>query len=76
MFCFVWLRAQVCEKDGYYMSWAVKLVQHICQVFHSAPEKFCFIQHLESMFTEITREFFELSLAGKSWQFCYFWSVP
>ncbi|AWP12916.1 putative F-box only protein 47 [Scophthalmus maximus] len=53
----------VCEKDGYYMSWAVKLVQHICQVFHSAPEKFCFIQHLESMFTEITREFFELSLA-------------
>ncbi|KAM7380705.1 hypothetical protein PAMP_003982 [Pampus punctatissimus] len=55
----------VCEKDGYHMSWAVKLVQQICKVFSTAPEKFCFIQHLESMFSEVTREFFEFSVAGK-----------
>ncbi|KAM7407651.1 hypothetical protein PAMA_003403 [Pampus argenteus] len=54
----------VCEKDGYHMSWAVKLVQQICKVFSTAPERFCFIQHLESMFSEVTREFFEFSVAG------------
>ncbi|XP_044072958.1 F-box only protein 47-like isoform X2 [Siniperca chuatsi] len=53
----------VCEKDGYHMSWAVKLVQQICKVFSTAPEKFCFIQQLESMFSEVTREFFEFSVA-------------
>uniref|UniRef100_A0A3Q3MH97 F-box protein 47 n=1 Tax=Mastacembelus armatus TaxID=205130 RepID=A0A3Q3MH97_9TELE len=54
----------VCEKDGYHMSWAVKLVQQICKVFTLAPERFCFIQQLENMFSEITREFFEFSVAG------------
>uniref|UniRef100_A0A3B5QFS1 F-box protein 47 n=1 Tax=Xiphophorus maculatus TaxID=8083 RepID=A0A3B5QFS1_XIPMA len=29
----------VCEKDGYHMSWAVKLVQQICKVFSTAPER-------------------------------------
>ncbi|XP_070694767.1 F-box only protein 47-like [Pempheris klunzingeri] len=53
----------VCEKDGYHMSWAVKLVQQICKVFNTAPEKFYFIQQLENMFSEVTREVFEFSVA-------------
>ncbi|XP_031714567.1 F-box only protein 47 [Anarrhichthys ocellatus] len=52
----------VCEKDGYHMTWAVKMVQQICKVFSTAPERFCFIQQLENMFSEVTREFFELSV--------------
>ncbi|XP_012775770.3 F-box only protein 47 isoform X1 [Maylandia zebra] len=54
----------VCEKDGYHMSWAVKLVQEICKVFNTPPEKFYFIQQLENTFSEVTREFFEFSVAG------------
>lgn len=65
VFCFVWLHPEVCEKDGYHMTWAVKLVQQICKVFSTAPEKFCFIQQLENMFSEVTREFFEFSVAGE-----------
>lgn len=55
----------MCEKDGYHMSWAVKLVQQICKVFSTAPEKFGFIQQLESTFSEVTREIFEFSVAGE-----------
>ncbi|KAM6955166.1 F-box only protein 47-like [Lycodopsis pacificus] len=54
----------VCEKDGYHMTWAVKMVQQICKVFSTAPERFCFIQQLENMFLEVTREFFALSATG------------
>ncbi|XP_054471869.1 F-box only protein 47-like [Anoplopoma fimbria] len=54
----------VCEKDGYHMTWAVKMVQQICKVFSTAPERFCFIQQLENMFSEVTREFFEYSVTG------------
>ncbi|XP_034742122.1 F-box only protein 47-like [Etheostoma cragini] len=54
----------VCEKDGYHMSWAVRMVQQICKVFTTAPERFGFIQQLENMFSEVTREFFEFSVAG------------
>ncbi|XP_072253808.1 F-box only protein 47-like [Leuresthes tenuis] len=54
----------VCEKDGYHMSWAVNLVQQICKVFSTGPEKLCFIQQLENTFSEVTREFFEFSVAG------------
>ncbi|XP_029315346.1 F-box only protein 47-like [Cottoperca gobio] len=54
----------VCEKDGYHMSWAVKMVQRLCKVFSTAPERFCFIQQLENMFSEVTREFFEFSVTG------------
>ncbi|KAI3356110.1 hypothetical protein L3Q82_017372, partial [Scortum barcoo] len=57
------VRIPVCEKDGYHMTWAVKLVQQICKVFGTAPEKFCFIQQLENTFSEVTREFFEFSVA-------------
>lgn len=46
------------------MSWAVKLVHQICKVFSTAPEKFRFIQQLENMFSEVTREVFEFSVAG------------
>uniref|UniRef100_A0A3Q1GLJ3 F-box protein 47 n=1 Tax=Acanthochromis polyacanthus TaxID=80966 RepID=A0A3Q1GLJ3_9TELE len=55
----------VCEKDGYHMNWPVKLVQQISKVFSTAPDKFCFIQELENMFSEVTREFFEFSVAGE-----------
>lgn len=66
MYLFVaWLHPQVCEKDGYHMSWAVKLVQQICKVFSTAPEKFLFIQQLENMFSQVTREVFEYSAAGR-----------
>ncbi|XP_037344679.2 F-box only protein 47-like [Pungitius pungitius] len=58
----------VCEKDGYHMTWAVKMVQQICKVFSTAPERFCFIQQLESMFSEVTREVFELSVTGNPLQ--------
>ncbi|MEQ2158818.1 hypothetical protein XENOCAPTIV_003163 [Xenoophorus captivus] len=58
----------VCEKDGYHMSWAVKLVQQICKVFSTEPERFFFIQHLENMFSEVTREFFESSVAGNNFE--------
>ncbi|XP_068428538.1 F-box only protein 47-like [Clinocottus analis] len=54
----------VCEKDGYHMTWAVKMVQQICKVFSTASDRFCFIQQLESMFAEVTREFFEFSVTG------------
>ncbi|KAF3842975.1 hypothetical protein F7725_001824 [Dissostichus mawsoni] len=40
----------VCEKDGYHMSWAVKMVQNLCKVFSTPPERFGFIQQLENMF--------------------------
>uniref|UniRef100_A0A3B4YRI5 F-box protein 47 n=1 Tax=Seriola lalandi dorsalis TaxID=1841481 RepID=A0A3B4YRI5_SERLL len=46
----------VCEKDGYHMKWAVKLVQQICKVYSTAPERFCFIREVENMFSEITRD--------------------
>uniref|UniRef100_A0A3B3CVT1 F-box protein 47 n=1 Tax=Oryzias melastigma TaxID=30732 RepID=A0A3B3CVT1_ORYME len=49
----------VCEKDGYQMSWAVNMVQQIFKVFSTATERFLFIQHLESSFSQITRETFE-----------------
>ncbi|XP_069009713.1 F-box only protein 47-like [Embiotoca jacksoni] len=58
----------VCEKDGYHMSWAVKLVQQICKVFSTAPEKFCFIQELENMFSGVTRELYEFSIAGNHFE--------
>nr|XP_046260336.1 F-box only protein 47-like [Scatophagus argus] len=54
----------VCEKDGYHMTWAVKLVQQICKSFSTAPEKFRFVQQLENMFSEVIREIFEFSVAG------------
>ncbi|XP_072300055.1 F-box only protein 47-like [Eucyclogobius newberryi] len=54
----------VCEKDGYHMTWAVKLVLQICKVFRSEPEKFLFLQYLENMFAEMTRELFENAVGG------------
>ncbi|XP_071386507.1 F-box only protein 47-like [Centroberyx affinis] len=49
----------VCEKDGYRMNWAVKIVQQVCQVFNTTAEKFSFIQNLENMFSEVTMELYE-----------------
>lgn len=46
------------------MAWAVKLVDQICKVFSTDAEKSFFIQHLESTFSQVTREVFEHSAAG------------
>ncbi|XP_061774265.1 F-box only protein 47-like [Nerophis ophidion] len=54
----------VCEKDGYQMTWAVKLVQQIHAGFSSAIEKVVFIHHLENMFSEVTREFYTFNVGG------------
>ncbi|KAK0140278.1 F-box only protein 47 [Merluccius polli] len=54
----------VCEKDGYCMSWVVRLVQQVCKVFTTAADKWSFIQSLESAFSEVTVEMYEVSLAG------------
>ncbi|XP_056435873.1 F-box only protein 47-like isoform X2 [Gadus chalcogrammus] len=54
----------VCEKDGYCMSWVVTLVQQVCKVFTAAADKWSFIQSLENMFSEVTMEIYEASLAG------------
>ncbi|XP_034041920.1 F-box only protein 47-like [Thalassophryne amazonica] len=53
----------VCEKDGYSMNWVVHLVQKICQIFSTADEKLNFIKHLENMFSEVIRGFYELLIA-------------
>lgn len=65
-YCSLLLLLQVCEKDGYHMSWAVKLVQELCNVFGTAVEKYRFIQQLEEMFSEVIREVFEFSVAGRA----------
>ncbi|KAJ0070172.1 hypothetical protein NL108_002497, partial [Boleophthalmus pectinirostris] len=54
----------VCEKDGYNMNWAVKLVLQLCKDFRTDPERFFFLQTLENMFVETTRDFFEISIGG------------
>ncbi|KAM4609414.1 F-box only protein 47-like [Polymixia lowei] len=54
----------VCEKDGYAMSWAVKMVQQVCQVFNTTANKRSFIQSLENMFSEVTMEMYEIAMAG------------
>ncbi|KAG7502009.1 hypothetical protein JOB18_011838 [Solea senegalensis] len=54
----------VSEKDSYNMSNVVKLVIRICKIFSTSAEKTGFIQQLENMFSEITREFFEVCVAG------------
>ncbi|XP_019945432.2 F-box only protein 47 [Paralichthys olivaceus] len=55
-----------CEKEGYHMSWAVKLVQKLCNVFTTTPERFYFIQQLENMFIEVTRDFLEFYVTGNN----------
>lgn len=47
------------------MSWAVKLVEQICMVFSTDTEKHSFIQQLENMFSQVTREVFEYSATGE-----------
>lgn len=56
---------QVCEKDGYCMNWSVKMMQHLCKFFSTAPDKWSFIQSVENMFSEVTMEMYEVVLAGK-----------
>ncbi|XP_068184493.1 F-box only protein 47-like [Antennarius striatus] len=55
----------VCEKDGFHMSWAVKLVEQACTLFNTGPEKYHFIQELENMFSVVIREIFGLSVADQ-----------
>ncbi|XP_023673275.1 F-box only protein 47 isoform X1 [Paramormyrops kingsleyae] len=54
----------VCEKDGYCMNWSVKMMQHLCKFFSTAPDKWSFIQSVENMFSEVTMEMYEVVLAA------------
>lgn len=66
-------RLQVCEKDGYYMSWAVNLVNHIHRSLSSAHEKSDFIEKLENKFSEITRELLYSFSTGDFGYFYWKW---
>ncbi|KAG5283322.1 hypothetical protein AALO_G00040810 [Alosa alosa] len=54
----------VSEKDGYCMSWSVKMMQQLCNVFPGAPEKWSFLQSMENMLSEISMEMYELIMSG------------
>uniref|UniRef100_A0A4W6FH58 F-box domain-containing protein n=1 Tax=Lates calcarifer TaxID=8187 RepID=A0A4W6FH58_LATCA len=45
------------------------LCSRVYKVFSTGPERFCFIQQLENIFSEITKEIFEFSVASKLQQF-------
>ncbi|XP_029936801.1 F-box only protein 47-like isoform X2 [Myripristis murdjan] len=54
----------VCEKDGFHMNWAAKIVLKLCQIFKTTAEKFLFIHTVEDMLSEITMELYELATVG------------
>lgn len=56
---------QVSEKDGYCMSWSVKMMQQLCNVFPGAPEKWSFLQSMENMLSEVSMEMYELIMSGQ-----------
>uniref|UniRef100_A0A8C5DVW5 FBXO47 ARM repeats region domain-containing protein n=1 Tax=Gouania willdenowi TaxID=441366 RepID=A0A8C5DVW5_GOUWI len=56
----------VCQKDGYHISWAVKLVQAIWKAISTPPERFNFILQLENTFSDVTKEFYEQAAAGET----------
>ena len=41
------------------------MVQNLCKVFSTPPERFAFLQQLENTFSDVTREFFEFSVTGE-----------
>uniref|UniRef100_A0A3P8W1Z7 F-box protein 47 n=1 Tax=Cynoglossus semilaevis TaxID=244447 RepID=A0A3P8W1Z7_CYNSE len=53
------------ERDRFNMAAVVKLVLQISRIFSTPTERFFFIQKMEDMFSEITREFYEMSVRGK-----------
>ncbi|XP_063070513.1 F-box only protein 47-like isoform X1 [Engraulis encrasicolus] len=54
----------VSEKDGYCMSWSVKMMQQLCNVFPGASEKWLFLQSMENMLSEVSMEMYELIMSG------------
>uniref|UniRef100_A0A3P8VZB5 F-box protein 47 n=1 Tax=Cynoglossus semilaevis TaxID=244447 RepID=A0A3P8VZB5_CYNSE len=52
------------ERDRFNMAAVVKLVLQISRIFSTPTERFFFIQKMEDMFSEITREFYEMSVRG------------
>lgn len=56
---------KVHERDRFNMAAVVKLVLQISRIFSTPTERFFFIQKMEDMFSEITREFYEMSVRGK-----------
>ncbi|XP_061082863.1 F-box only protein 47-like [Conger conger] len=54
----------VCEKDGFCMSWPVKMVQQICKVFPASEDKWSFVKGVESMLSEVAMEMYEVIMAG------------
>ncbi|KAJ8415163.1 hypothetical protein AAFF_G00008610 [Aldrovandia affinis] len=54
----------VCERDGRCMTWPVKMMGQICQVFRTSEDKWSFINSVESMFSEVAMEMYEVIMAG------------
>lgn len=63
--CVCLRRPQVCEKNIYHRTWMVKTVHELCTTVCTPPERLRFIYHLERMFAEVTKDFFEFSIRGK-----------
>ncbi|XP_035250576.1 F-box only protein 47-like [Anguilla anguilla] len=55
----------VCEKDGFCMSWPVKMMQQICKVFPTSEDKWSFVKGVESMLSEVAMEMYEVIMAGE-----------
>ncbi|KAM9804924.1 F-box only protein 47-like [Neosynchiropus ocellatus] len=56
----------VCEKEGYHMNWAAKLVHQIWKVISPVSQRFNFIEQLEDMFSEVTKELYETAIMGSN----------
>lgn len=55
----------MCEKDGFCMSWPVKMMQQICKVFPTSDDKWSFVKGVESMLSEVAMEMYEVIMAGE-----------
>ncbi|XP_042201072.1 F-box only protein 47 [Callorhinchus milii] len=49
----------VCEKDGYCMDWAVKMVQRICKVIANSESRWNFLQAIEKVYARVTIDMIE-----------------
>ncbi|NWH58279.1 FBX47 protein, partial [Geococcyx californianus] len=56
--------ALVCEKDLYYMDWAVKTMQKVCKVFNTVRERNNFLQCMENAFAHVVMDMLQSVLSG------------
>ncbi|NXO00646.1 FBX47 protein, partial [Rhinopomastus cyanomelas] len=54
----------VCEKELYCMSWAVSMMQKVCQVFGSPGEQSKFLQCVENAFAHMVMDLLQEILSG------------